>query len=157
MFWKTFSPFFSSKSLHSEKIILIENNDIVTKDESISEILNDHFVNISKSLDIKKWPEPANFTINEDVVSRAIRKYSDHPSIIKIKSMFNQSDKFEFKHIPPEDVAKQIKKLNESKSSRGDIPTKFIKKFSDIYLFSFTDILNNSINDDIFSIKYEVS
>ena len=149
-FWKTFSPFFSSKSLHSEKLILIENNDIVTEDKSISEILNDHFVNISKSLDIKKWPEPANLTVSEDVVSRAIRKYSDHPSIIKIKSMFNQSAKFEFKHILPDDVTKQIKKLKESKSSRGDIPTKFIKNFSDIYLYSFTDTMNNSINDDIF-------
>ena len=53
-FWKTFSPFFSSKLLHSEKIILIENNDIITDDKPISEILNYHFVNISKSLEIKK-------------------------------------------------------------------------------------------------------
>ena len=64
--------------------------------------------------------------------------------------MFNQVSKFDFGHILPGKVANQIRKLKLSKSSRGNIPIKFIKDFSDIYLSSFTDIINNSINDGIF-------
>ena len=149
-FWKTFSPFFSSKLLHSEKMILIENDSIITDEKSICEIMNSHFSNLAKSLDIKKWPEPAILPYKENAVSRAIRKFSNHPSIIKTKSLFDTSDKFEFSHVPPKNVAKQIQKLDISKSTRGSIPIKFLKEFSDIYVTLFTDIINNSINDGVF-------
>ena len=149
-FWKTFSPFFSSKLSLSEKMILIENDTIITDEKSQCEIMNNHFSNLAKSLDIINWPEPTTLTYKEDAVSRAIRKFSNHPSIIKTKSILDKGPKFVFDHILPKNVARQIKKLDTSKSTRGDIPIKFLKEFSDIYITPFTDIINNSINDGVF-------
>ena len=39
--------------------------------------------------------------------------------------------------------------LKTSKSSRGDIPIRILKEFSDAYILPFTDTLNNSVNDYI--------
>ena len=82
----------------------------------------------------------------EDPISRAVRTFSNHPSIVKTKSFVEEGPKFEFKYIIPEDVAKQIKKLDASKSTRGNTPIKCLKDFSDTYLLPFTDIINNAIN-----------
>ena len=149
-FWKTFKPFFSSKSLLSEKMILIENEQIVTDDKSQSEIMNNHFLNITNSLAIKKWPDPPTLSNDEDVVSRAIRKYSNHPAITAINTIPQCSTKFEFRHILPEDVIYQIKKLKTSKSTRGNIPIRILKECVDLYSTTFTDMINNSINDGLF-------
>ena len=149
-FWKTFGTFFSSKLLHSEKIILIEDEEIITDDLSISEIMASHFSNITDSLNILKWPDPFPLSEPEDAVSRAVRKYSNHPSIIKIKSLFNSDNKFEFNHILPAKVGDQINKLKVSKSSRGNIPTKILKACMDLYILSLTDIMNNSVSDKLY-------
>ena len=39
-FWKTIKPFFSDKSITSEKITSIEKGEIISKDSRIAEIMN---------------------------------------------------------------------------------------------------------------------
>ena len=48
-------------------------------------LMNDYISNLAISLAIKKWPNLQR-NEDEDSVSLAIRKYENHPSIVKIKS-----------------------------------------------------------------------
>ena len=51
-FWKTFKPLLSEKyEAGGGKIILVEN-ETITPDETITNIFNDYFVNITKSLNL---------------------------------------------------------------------------------------------------------
>ena len=55
-FWKTIKPCFSDKSKNSERIILIENDEIVMEDGKVALTLNTFFSNIvTTSLNITKY------------------------------------------------------------------------------------------------------
>ena len=49
-FWKAVKPMFSSGNPMGEKIILIEEGEVISDDKVIAECLNLHFVNITDSL-----------------------------------------------------------------------------------------------------------
>ena len=48
-FWKTIKPFLSNKDLNTNNIILVENNEIVHKEEIIANIMDNDFINITRS------------------------------------------------------------------------------------------------------------
>ena len=50
-FWKTIKPLFSNKGLNSKKVMLKENNKLITE---LATVMNTFFVNITDSLDLKK-------------------------------------------------------------------------------------------------------
>ena len=84
-FWQTVKPFLSDKGNVSNKITLIENDDIITNDLDLANTFNDYFVNIVPSLGIS---ENANLVCNNnyinDPLKYIIQKYQDHPSIVSI-------------------------------------------------------------------------
>ena len=47
-FWKTIKPFLSNKDLNTNNIILVENNEIVHKEEIIANIMDNDFINITR-------------------------------------------------------------------------------------------------------------
>ena len=149
-FWKTFKPLFSDKSISAERLILVENNEILSDESKIAETFNTYFGNITKKLNIETWPEPNELLIIDDDVIKSIIKYQNHPSIIKIRQHHKITNKFEFKHIMPEDVKSKINSLCFSKSTRGDIPIHILKENIDIYCNHLTDIFNSSINNAVF-------
>ena len=51
-FWNTMKPFFTSKSLSTNKITLIENGKIINEDCKVAEALDNWFVGSVSSLDI---------------------------------------------------------------------------------------------------------
>ena len=51
-FWKSVKPNFTNKTKKNEKIILVENENIISENKEIAEIMNDYFVNITKELNI---------------------------------------------------------------------------------------------------------
>ena len=53
-FWKTIKPLFSNKEPNKKKITLVKENEIISKDEEISETFNSFFKNAVKSLDIQE-------------------------------------------------------------------------------------------------------
>ena len=83
-FWKYVQPFFSEKIKISNKITLVDDNDvIVSDDQSISEELKSFFKNATKSLNIRQ----NSYLIDEsnkmeDQIKKAIFKYKKRPSII---------------------------------------------------------------------------
>ena len=72
MFWKTVKPLFSNKGSKSTKIILVENDEIVSDDKKTAEIMNEYFVNITKDLDIpeimlEKLPDSIDITCLDQI------------------------------------------------------------------------------------------
>ena len=148
-FWKTFKPMFSQKYVPAEKFMLVEDGEIIGDDKILAETMNNYFSNITKTLNVKSWPEQTMIH-SEDKILTAINKFRDHPSIIKIKSMIKCDKKFEFQHILPETLKSKVNTLDASKSTGGNIPINMIKETIDLIIAPLTDCLNSSINDGIF-------
>ena len=53
-FWKTLKPMFSDSSVVSEKIVFIENDEVIRDDQAISEHFSHYFANITDTLKIAK-------------------------------------------------------------------------------------------------------
>ena len=53
IFWKNVKPFFSDKGVNSSKITLVEKNVIVVDEEKIAYIMNNHFINVTRNLNLK--------------------------------------------------------------------------------------------------------
>ena len=84
--------------------------------------------------------------LNEKV-KFALMKYSNHTSNITIKHKVSYEQKFQFSHVYPWDVMKFIEKLDASKSTSGNIPTKIIKMAKDILCPYQTDCINTAIQN----------
>ena len=86
-FWKTFKVFFSDKMKSSDEIILVEKEQIISKDDETVTIFNDYFSTLVTKLKIKQCPDD-QVPLIEGPIDHALRKYSNHPSILKIKSNY---------------------------------------------------------------------
>ena len=86
-------------------------------------------------------------TIFSDPISRAIVKFESHPSIIKIKTMFGDSNVFEFGETNTDTVRKLVMSLDSSKVTAGNINSKMLKLSSNICSPSLTLCINSMINN----------
>ena len=148
-FWKIYKPLLSKTCVTDDKIILVENNEVINDDAKIAKVFNDFFTNITKSLHIYKWPSPSGLEVEPQNIVDIIEKYRTHPSILKIKENIS-CQAFSFQHVMPEDVLKAINKLRASKKSRGKIPVKTIKLLTKVNLYYLTDCINNNISEEKF-------
>ena len=55
-FWKAVKPFFTSKSSIRERILLVENNEVISENEEISSTFNAYFNRITDNLEIPDIP-----------------------------------------------------------------------------------------------------
>ena len=141
VFWKVVKPSFSDKVIKNNNIILVENDQIISKEVELAEVFNNYFGNIVKNLNIESR-ELKNLDI--DPVINAIKNYQNHPSIKKIEASLEQKETFSFNLSSFDNVFEEIKKLDNSKTSQqSDIPTKIIKQNINI----FTQFLHTSYNN----------
>ena len=82
LFWKSIKPFFSDKVSNSSKITLVEENNIISDEEEIANIMNNYFINVTKTLNLKKQLGVGCSGINEfenhisiKMIMRNILKY----------------------------------------------------------------------------------
>ena len=86
-FWKTIRPNFTDKILKDEKIILaVEDDKEVTAETDLAKIFKDHFENIVERLYIERH---CKVDLARDPIVSAIKNFSRHPSILKIKENAN--------------------------------------------------------------------
>ena len=74
---------------------------------------------------------PQVWPVNEDsdLINIALNKYANHPSLLKIKEYFNEPTKFNFSEVIPNDIEKEINKLDISKNGTfKNINPKSMKK-----------------------------
>lgn len=79
-FWHTLKPFLLDKSKSKEPIILVNNEDIKSKEKEVVKTLNDIFTNIAKNLEFPEYQCEDNLHIRLSSHSalQAIVKYRDH-------------------------------------------------------------------------------
>ena len=128
-------PYFSKKSKGTQnKIILQENNEIVTKNEEVSEIFNNFFVNVAKEIG-KDYEFDKN----------------NHPSLQKISEREFQQDSFEFVPTNEVFVSKVIDKFNVKKATGVDkLSVKLMKFGKPSIVPAITKLVNFSIDTSIF-------
>ena len=77
-FWQTIKPYFSDEGNFSNKIIISEKDCIVSDERRLSQLFNEHFINITKTLHLK--PSIISTTTSRPEI---IETFKDHPSIKK--------------------------------------------------------------------------
>ena len=154
-FWKAVKPLFSEKIMSSESITIIENDTICTNDSNISQIFSNFFSNVVTNLNIVTKHDVINDNVSDpDPINRAIKKYDNHPSILKIKEVYGNQDKFSLVHCSYEDVYNEIGSLNISKACpKTGIPPRIIKDNCDIFALKLHNDVNHSIDQAIFPDK----
>ena len=144
--------------MSTDNITLIENKEVFSDDQKVAEIFNNFFSNAVKNLNIDYY-EYFSFdkyflckdAENEDPILRAIEKYENHPSILKIKESIPESECFTFIQTDLNSVIREICNLNDSKSSPIEsIPAKILKDIYDTVAPKIVLDFNSSIMTGIF-------
>ena len=128
-FWKTVKPLLSNKEKSSEKITLVEGEEIITEDGENAEILNKFFSDAVNNLKIPEHQVvyPLANSISHPIF-RAMMKFRNHSSVIAIKNL-NSGSRFDFCRISVHDVEKEIRRLSTRKASQySDLPVKILKE-----------------------------
>ena len=113
---------------------MIEDERIISKGEEVAETLNNYFVNVTDSFGITENSEIITSTCDvTDPIDQALIKYSNHPSIRKIRSLVQNDGLSHFNNVSIEEMETEIGRLNQSKAATfKNIPPKLLKGSSDI-------------------------
>ena len=122
-FWSVVKPNFSSKIVGTNRVILRDCGKIICDAGKVADTFKKFFVNIGNTLKIDKYKRflvEANDVF--DPVLKAIKKYSAHPSILRITEKINKNVFF-FRNVIYEEILNEINSLDTSKSTQSeDIP-----------------------------------
>ena len=137
----------------TDSITLTENNKMVSEDMEVANIFNNFFSTAVKGLNIDYYEHfswDCVFSESEDPITKAIEKYSKHPSIVKIKERYSQNS-FSFQPTDFEAVFKEIKNLDVSKSSPMEsLPARAIRDLVDVLCPKIVIDFNSAIQTGIF-------
>ncbi|XP_057310303.1 uncharacterized protein LOC130648279 [Hydractinia symbiolongicarpus] len=76
-FWKNVKPIFSNKCVKDAIQVIVENDQIIREKEHIANIINDHFVNVTNSLNIDGILHE-NYNGIKKVFENVIKNYEQH-------------------------------------------------------------------------------
>ena len=114
--------------------------------------MNNYFISITKTLDLKPSTDPNTSDIDE-----ITKHFDDHVSVCKIKEVYSEilrEDNFSFKMVSMDEVKKEVLKLNSKKSSTyGAIPASILKQTMDVHLKYLTSTINNSLKESTFTMN----
>ena len=116
-FWETVNPLFSEKSYSKESIFLIKKDGLIgliTKNEDLAKTFNNLFCNIVNRQGIGHVPDDeSNLPNIDDPIIKAIAKYENHSSILRIKTYMKEKDlNFPFEFVNKPKISKEINKLD---------------------------------------------
>ena len=153
-FWKTVKLFLSDKITSTQKITLIEKEEIIKGDGNTAEVLNSFFSNIVSNLKTEGYSNCDPLANNiRDPVLKCIVKYRTHPSILAIGEVYNKNRRltFSFSKIKREAILSDILKLETPKACQEtNIPTKIVKENADIFDNVLVSNFNDSIENSVF-------
>ena len=99
-FWDILLPLLSSKGKSSQKITLVENDEILADDAQIADKFSKYFIETVSSLGIEDNKSLLNNVDDlDDPVQKAVHKFKDHPSIREIKRNVSVENIFNFKLV----------------------------------------------------------
>ena len=149
-FWKTCKPLFSKVDAIGERILLVEGDNVISKDIDIATVFNTYFNSITDTLEIPQWN--ANVSIvSLDLIDQAIEKFALHPSISKIKSRCPHENLFDFHDVTFDDTLNEILRLDKLKKTSGNIPVKMLLQLvANDAAHVLTGCFNSSLANDYF-------
>ena len=145
-FWQKVRPFFSDKHKSSSRnITILENDIIISNNLEVAETLNNFFVDSVENLEIEPFLQYATDVSNLIELNEVIKKYKDHPSILKIKENIEIDGEFSFEDTDARKIGMKISQLDPRKAGvENDIPSKLLIETSDIVSQHLANIYNNS-------------
>ena len=155
-FWSTVKPFLTNKGCISNDFISIEKDgELISNEKELVEIFNENYINIVEKSSGKK-PSSIGDCLNasEDVstVKEIIARYSNHPSIQKIKNSFSFNSRFELPKPTASDINKIIKSLDTNKATGPDgISAKYVKISANIIDSHLSNIISYDLSDNQYS------
>ena len=121
-FWGVVKPVLSNKVMSSEKITLVENDDILENDKRTATVFNNFFSNIITNLGIPQYIEEKPISQNiDDPLMKAIVKYRNHPSIVAIKGKCDSGLSFSFSQVERDEIMKERNNLKKAKQYKAQI------------------------------------
>ena len=156
LFWNTIKPYLTSKGCFSEDVIIIEHNgELLKKEEEVTELLNNHYINIVGSSPGKapdQIGKPSDQKEDINTIKKIINLYENHPSICAIKENFKNNSVFEISKATVGDVNHIIRSLNPKKATGPDlIPPKIVKMTANIIDSHIANIINADLERNCFS------
>ena len=145
-FWKTIKPFMSDKSAsHDNKIILQEDDKIITDTQEICEIFNTYFTSVANNIGFDDSIPPDFDT--EDGFSNMITKHFRHSSIVKIRENISCNSVFDFQCVSASDIIQIFKGFDSKKAQGYDmVPMKLLQKSAPYIAPVIAKMVNNSIS-----------
>jgi len=143
VFWKLCKPYLSNKSSVRNDLVLNQNGKIIQDSAKVVELFNVHFNTITKSLNLFIWNQGYCSEL-DNPVTRAMKKFENHPSILKIKSVFGDLPNFEFKEVHCHLVKKMMMELDCTKKTGGSISNTILKASTDVSCVVIRDCINRS-------------
>ena len=142
-FWETYKPYFSNKHARGDsKIMLIENDKMLLKNEEVGKVFNQYFGHITDSLDLYEFPD-----------EKVCERLDDIDNIIvKIKEQYKVKSNFSFRLATTEEIKAIIRDLSTNKAAGGEIPVNILKKSN----FSF-DELTKCVNYALTNGKFPIT
>ena len=132
-FWETCKQYFSNKHARGDsKIMLIENDKMLLKNEEVAKEFNQYFGHITDSYDLYEFPD-VRVCEGQDDIDDIVYKFRNRPSIIKIKERYKVKENFSFRLATTEEIKVIFRDLPSNKAVVGEIPVNVLKKsnFSD--------------------------
>ena len=82
---------------------------------------------------------------SDDDIDRMIKRFQNHPSIVKINENVKVEENFKFRNVTEDETFNKIISLDPSKACmKDDIPTKVILGTGDIVSSTLTTIFNSA-------------
>ena len=133
----------------------MENGTLIEDHREISEIINDHYINVIENITGKKqeglYSESSrnrNQTEREEIRNSMLEKYSGHPSILNMKQNFSLTERniFQFKEAEPSDILKIIRSIKLCTSvGENNIPPKRVAMSAEVIPEPFTNLINSTM------------
>ena len=107
--------------------MLIEKDQFLLKNRKIADVLNSNFGSVTDSLDLLSWSTRTD-NENTDALQNILKRFHNHPSLIKIKQLVNNQAKFSFQLVSVHTVNEVMEGLPSNQATTGEIPIKILKE-----------------------------
>ena len=140
-YWKTIKPFFSNRCLNSDKIMLHEEDVLVSGEKALATLMNKYFVNIIADLDLKTDSETRSDTSTS--LDGILERFRCYQNILEIQKAFVTPDKIPFHEVAEDKVQKEVMRLDATKATPvGDTLAGILKSTLNIHISAPVKIIN---------------
>ena len=145
-FWEIIKPFFFDKGMNFNKMMILEEDRLLSEEGSIAEVMNNYFVDVSKSLNLKEFSESNMYNSgNNRGHSLNSVLFEDHVNVKIIREKNVDNGEFHFQPISTDEPKKIITGLDCNKTNlNGSILANVLKDTYNAFIPYFTDIINDS-------------